>query len=53
MTDEIIAQYIKDQDLEEKTRTDNFTIITTLGCFSSILNLPALAGRFSSINNID
>ena len=26
VTDEIIAQYIKDQDLEEKTRTDNFTI---------------------------
>lgn len=25
-TDEVIAQYIKDQDLEEKTRTDNFTI---------------------------
>ena len=24
VTDEIIAQYIKDQDLEEKTRTDNF-----------------------------
>ena len=26
VTDEVIAQYIKDQDLEEKTRTDNFTI---------------------------
>ena len=26
VTDEIIAQYIKDQDLEEKTRADNFTI---------------------------
>ena len=26
VTDETIAQYIKDQDLEEKTRTDNFTI---------------------------
>ena len=26
VTDEIIAQYIKDQDLEEKTRTDNSTI---------------------------
>ena len=26
VTDEIIAQYIKDQDLEEKTKTDNFTI---------------------------
>ena len=26
VTDEIIAQYIKDQDFEEKTRTDNFTI---------------------------
>lgn len=25
VTDEVIAQYIKDQDLEEKTRTDNFT----------------------------
>lgn len=26
VTDEVIVQYIKDQDLEEKTRTDNFTI---------------------------
>ena len=26
VTDEVIAQYIRDQDLEEKTRTDNFTI---------------------------
>ncbi len=26
VTDEIIAQYIKDQDLEEKTRMDIFTI---------------------------
>lgn len=26
VTDEIIAQYIKDQDLEEKIRTDHFTI---------------------------
>ena len=26
VTDKIIAQYIKDQDLEEKTRTDNSTI---------------------------
>ena len=26
VTDEVIAQYIKDQDLEEKTKTDNFTI---------------------------
>jgi len=26
MTDKIIAQYIKEQDLEEKTRGDNFTI---------------------------
>lgn len=27
VTDEVIAQYIKDQDLEEKARTDNFTIL--------------------------
>ena len=26
VTDEVIAQYIRDQDLEEKTRTDNCTI---------------------------
>ena len=26
VTDEVIAQYIRDHDLEEKTRTDNFTI---------------------------
>ena len=26
VTDEVIAQYIRDQDLEEKARTDNFTI---------------------------
>jgi hypothetical protein len=45
ITDEIIMEYIKHQDLEERKKNDNFTHCENFKQLSTAdLNLPVLAG---------
>ena len=47
VTDEVIAEYIKNQDLEERRKNDNFEIGQLQAALAASPNLPALAGSGS------
>ena len=47
VTDEVIAEYIKNQDLEERRKNDNFEIGQLQAALAASPNLPALAGNGS------